>query len=149
MSFSKTTFIRFVLVFALALLSLNAHSIYKWKDAKGNVQYTEYPPPTGEVEIIKPPSISTIRAQKPKQTANGDEKNKSETKAGEQKSPPPNPRAEQARKEKNCDIARKNLAMYMRTKKIRDKEGKVTRLNDDDWQHRVDETKKKIEEFCN
>ena len=149
MSFSKTIFIRFVLIFTLALLSLNAHSIYKWKDAKGNVQYTEYPPPTGEVEIIKPPSISTIGAQKPKQTADGDEKSKSEAKADEQKLPPLDPKAEQARRKKNCDIARKNLAMYIRTKKIRDKEGNVVRLNDDDWQHRVDETKKKIEEFCN
>lgn len=151
MSFAKATFIQFVLMFALALLSLNAHSIYKWKDAKGNIQYTEYPPPTGEVEIIKPPSISIIGTQKSKQTADGDEKNKDEAKPkeGKQEPPPPDPKAEQARKEKNCEISRKNLATYMRTKKIRNKEGKVVRLNDDDWQRRVDETKKKIEEFCN
>ena len=52
-------------------------------------------------------------------------------------------------KQKNCEIAQQNLATYMRTKKIRNEKGEVVRIADDEWQRRVDETQKKIEEYCN
>ncbi|MDH5435214.1 MAG: DUF4124 domain-containing protein [Gammaproteobacteria bacterium] len=150
MSFSKRTFIQFILVFALGLLSLNAYSIYKWKDANGNIQYTEYPPPTGDVEILKPPSISTVGAQKSEQPSTQDKnENKGETKPNNEKQPPADPKTVQAMKQKNCETAKKNLDTYMRTKKIRDKDGNVVRISDEDWQNRVDETQKKIEEYCN
>ena len=151
MSFSRQILIQLVLAVTLGMLSLNTFAVYKWKDKDGNIQYTEYPPPTGEVEILKPPPISTVGAQKSDQpaTSETDKKDSAKQSKEDPKAPPVDPKAEQAMKEKNCDIAKKNLATYMRTKKIRDKEGNVVRLDDDDWQRRVEETKKNIEKYCN
>lgn len=151
MAFSKISFIQLILILALVLLSLNAYSVYKWKDANGNIQYTEYPPPTGDVEIMKPPPISTIGTQKSELAPDNEDKNKDkgETKPKEKKQATIDPKAEQEMKQKNCETAKKNLATYLRTKKIRDKEGNVVRISDDDWQNRVNKTRQKIEEFCN
>ncbi len=50
----------------LAITLLSAHSVvqaegfYKWKDARGNIQYGDQPPPNSKAEKVAMPAITVI-----------------------------------------------------------------------------------------
>jgi Domain of unknown function (DUF4124) len=52
-----------LIAFAGLVLSLSAHAQWKWKDAKGNVQYSDRPPPAGTPDkdvLQRPANASAI-----------------------------------------------------------------------------------------
>ncbi len=133
----------------LLLPQAPAAPMYKWVDENGNVHYGEFAPQKGKVEVIKPAPINIVGQESANDTTKRlQEKNKSIDEARQKTREEQKKKAdEQARYKKNCEIAKKNLATYQRTKKIR-KGDQVVRISDDEWQKKVDEARDMVKKFC-
>lgn len=59
------------LLVGLATLSLTAHAQWKWRDATGNVQYSDRPPPQGvaDKDILQRPAASPAAARRAAESA--------------------------------------------------------------------------------
>ena len=103
-------------IFAMSMISVSANAaLYKWIDEEGNTYYSENRPPDVEVEEISPPP-------KPPTGGSDVENLDSVLKEASENDERRKEKAEEARidednkkiNEKNCEIARRNLASYDR-----------------------------------
>jgi hypothetical protein len=142
-----------LLVFATASPAADTQDIYKWTNDQGEVQYTQFPPPGRQVEIlhgVRPPDESPETAGNDLQkqleaVEQQNEKQQQENRDAEQ-------RAEiQKIRKQNCEIAHKNLVNLNRGGNVRymGPNGEAIRLTEEERQKRIDETNQQIKENCN
>ena len=121
---------------------------YKWTDDKGNVHYSQHPPPDASYERIKvekskpgeaPPATSNTPATTPA-TSSGS--------PGDSKVVQEELSKNQEIRAKNCEAAKKNLEIYTIYKRYRDKDGNVVRMDDNERMKKIEESKQNIAEFC-
>lgn len=136
-------------IMALFSLPCQAGDIYKWyKD--GRIIYGEYPPPGIEAEKLSRSSAVRMKSQQPsaqellKQSSQAEEK-----KARAEKIVADAATYKQQRSE-NCDIARRNLAMYQAGGRHRFKlpDGSIKYLDEAETQSRIEEANGQIHDFC-
>lgn len=144
-----------ILLFTLLTLTattLTAGKMYRWVDENGVTQYTQTPPPKGEVTEMKPPPPPAVDpaeaqrqldAQRQKLEDLREDRSlaKQETSEG---------KAEREAKSKNCQSARNNLKRLQENPRGRwmQKDGTQARYTDEERQAKIKEAQEQIKEFC-
>lgn len=139
-----------LLFVALAVLPLSAAAqAYRWVDEKGQVHYSQVPPPGRSAQPVGPPPPAAS-------APNQESLNRS---LAEDKEAEPQKRAEaermnqaHAQRQQQCSQAREQLA-YMEAKTARrlgttDEQGNVSRVTEEQFQARRAELQKAIGEAC-
>ena len=140
-----------VLAIAFALVTAPAAAeMFKWKDADGNTQYGQTPPPGVQAQTIraKPAPKSTPAAQSPQERLKALEAEKKLQSEGAATAEAEKKHAET--RKRNCEIARKNLAGLQRGghNKMRLPDGSYIYPTAEQKQERIDEANSMIEENC-
>ncbi|NVJ67062.1 MAG: DUF4124 domain-containing protein [Gammaproteobacteria bacterium] len=128
-----------------------AEIIYKWKDSKGNIKYTQSKPPAGiDYTTIKnrsskastPPSVTAKKSEAPVNeqdkiiAAQNVEKNRVDALNAE-------------RAAKNCTISKNNLEALERTTRIQvEEDGERRMLTDEERANRLKEAQENIAKYC-
>lgn len=136
--------------FTLALTGLAEAATYKWVDKDGNVHYSQQPPAGTNYEKLKiktpQPSTDSSAADKPAATSTpasgGTENKRTEAVIKEEVA-----KGKEIR-EKNCEQAKKSLELYTVYRRVRDKDGTVVYLDDNERAKRIEESKNAVKEFC-
>jgi outer membrane murein-binding lipoprotein Lpp len=138
-------------VLGLTLVSGPIHAaMYKWKDANGQVHYTQSPPPEGVTgEAVKPPpkvdTESAVEELKSKQEG-FDKRLEEKAKADSEASQAAEKAAEKA---KYCEDLRNNLAGLQSAQRIFTGEGEERRrMDEDERQARIKEINDKLAKDC-
>jgi hypothetical protein len=123
----------------MMITSAASAGLYKWVDNDGNVHYSQKPPRNQQFKRLKaPPS--------------GPENSKPLYNATTQKKSGNVAEAEAAKNEKiratNCKNAKSNLKSYQLARRIRDKDGKVITLDDNERAKQIEKAKKDINQYC-
>jgi len=137
------------LVLSLIILAPANAAMYKWLDENGNVVYSQQPPEEGPYEVIKaknpppasrstPPPASSFTAEAQKDQ----EENQLDRKVEQEAAKSAQLRAD------NCKAAKHNLETYTVYRRIKNDEGEVIRLDDNERAKRIQEAKDAIKEFC-
>ena len=122
---------------------------YKWLDENGNVVYSQQPPEEGPYETIKtkssppssrstPPPSSTFTSE-----VQQDTEERQLDKTVEQEAA----KSAQLRAD-NCKAAKHNLETYTVYRRIKNEQGEIVRLDDNERAKRIQEAKDAIKEFC-
>jgi len=124
--------------------SLQAAS-YKWTDEKGNVHYSQRPPPGKQYEKIKihkPPQPSDTKPA-PSYSSPSSSSGDTGSKAVED---------EVAKNasiiKQNCEAAKKNLNVYQVYSRVKDKDGKIRVVSPKEREEKIQAAKDAIREFC-
>lgn len=141
-----------LLVFATASPAADTQDIYKWTDDRGEVHYTQFPPPGHKAEILHgapPPADSpeAVRNNLQKQVDTMEQQNKEQLQGAKDAKQ----WAEiQKIRRSNCEMAHKNLVNLQRGGNVRyvGTNGEVMHLSEEERQKRIDETNKQIKENC-
>ena len=125
-------------------------AMYKWTDEEGNTHYTQEPPPGGiEGEIIKPPpkvKPDALEDEISKQQKFLEESQKDREKIRDDKS---KQEEEIARKQADCDNARKRLESYQRPRvNAVNEDGSRSRVTEEDRQSEIIKIQKYLDENC-
>lgn len=149
---SKALIISIITALSFAITNVHAGDvIYKWKDSKGNIKYTQSKPPAGI-----PYTTIKNRSSKPS-TPPGVKEKAQEEGVSEEDRVLASQNAEQNRVDalnaeraaKNCQISQNNLKALERTTRIQvEEDGKRRILTDQERAARLEEAKKNIEKFC-
>ena len=127
-------------------------AMYKWTDANGNVQYGQFPPPGAQAERIS--SSGTTHKVEPQDSLSPQQRlQELEDQKKQQSEQATEAQAEQQRAEarrKNCDIARKNLAVLQEGghRRLRLPDGTVTYLSEEQKQERIAQANQQIKDNC-
>lgn len=143
------TFITSLLLSLIMLAPVNAAS-YKWIDENGNVVYSQQPPDEGPYEVIqtvKPSAPSSRTATPPSssfatQTQQEAEERKVDKTVEQEVAKSAELRAD------NCKAAKHNLETYTVYRRIKNDQGEIVRLDDNERAKRIQEAKDAIKEFC-
>jgi hypothetical protein len=137
------------LLFCLIMVSANA-ATYKWLDENGNVVYSQQPPEEGPYETIKTkrsPPASTGSTPAPSTSFTTEVKQETEERELDSKVQQEAAKSEQMRAD-NCKAARNNLETYTVYRRIKNDQGEIIRLDDNERAKRIQEAKDAIKEFC-
>lgn len=136
------------LLFSLIMVSANAGT-YKWLDENGNVVYSQQPPEGRPYETVKTRKPSSVSLQPtPAQSSFETEvKQKDEERELENKVQQAAAKSEQLRAE-NCKAAKNNLETYTVYRRIKNDQGEIIRLDDNERARLIQESKDAIKEFC-
>lgn len=136
----------------LALLGPVQAAMYKWVDDKGVTQYTQYPPPNRESEVMVPPPTpaqdpdgAQLKLEDQLKQLDENQKARAESEAEAAKT-----KAAADQRKKNCEAARGNLEKLTTggRKRVIGPDGVATYLTEEDRQAKIAEAKKHIEESC-
>ena len=122
---------------------------YKWLDENGNVVYSQQPPAEGPYEKIKTtkPSPASSRSTPQSSSFATEVKQEAEERELDSKVQQEAAKSEQIRAE-NCKAAKHNLETYTVYRRIKNDQGEVIRLDDNERAKRIQEAKDAIKEFC-
>lgn len=132
---------RILLLTAIMIFASSASAgLYKWVDDEGNVHYSQKRPRDQQYKRLKAPASAPESSQPLYQST-------------KQKSPSNSVVAtETAKNEKiradNCTKAKKNLNSYQIYRRIRNKDGSVTVIDDKERARQIESAKKAITQFC-
>ncbi len=145
------TFLTIGLLYSLAASICWATTTYKWRDENGNIVYSQTRPPAGQpFEIIKSrQSRSTTAAPAKKSGSNflKDAEKRNKALAEEKKIASEEAKNRKLR-EDNCKAAKNNLRTYTVYRRIKNDKGEIVRLDDDERQRLIQQSKDAIKEFC-
>jgi hypothetical protein len=141
-----------LLTAAIAVIGVGANAadkMYKWKDDKGILHYTETPP-AGDVayEIIE------VKNQFSNDNYRPQRRNTSQQQAQPAEEKPGVPQSEvekyKAARQHNCQVAKKNLYTLQNVARVRitDESGKERLLTDEEKQERIALSKEQVKTFC-
>ncbi len=132
---------RLLLLTTMMIFASSASAgLYKWVDSGGNVHYSQKPPRDQQFERLKPAAAAPEDSKPlyPSTTL----KKSNDTVA-----------TETAKNKKiratNCLNAKNNLKSYQLSRRVRDKDGKVTIVDDKERAQQIEKAKKAISQFCN
>lgn len=150
MNMSRRLIILLLLAGSTLMTATAQTSIYKWTDKSGNTVYSQLPPETGSYESIQtsaaPPANTTgntavENANRVIQTGEAHARKNAEVEKLTQDNA--------AIRAQKCKGAKQNLQVYQVYRRIKQKNGTVVRLSDQERQKKIDEMKQAIKEFCN
>ncbi len=131
---------------------LQAAAIYKWVDEDGVTHYSQQPPPSGDavrVGVDRPPEEEIKRERRQmEETGERLEERREQRREAEQQA---RTDAEERRKrEQRCADLRSSLEELTDNRRllVRDGDGDVRRLPEEERQQRVAERRRQIEEEC-
>ena len=133
---------RILLLTAMMILASTASAgLYKWVDNEGNVHYSQKPPKNTSYKTIKAPPPAPVSKQQPysleeKRGSNAEKTIKSETEKNKKL------------REKNCEVGKANLTSYQTYRRVRDKDGNVTVVNENERARQIETAKQLIRDFC-
>ena len=134
---------RILLLTAMILFATSASAgLYKWVDSDGNVHYSQKPPRDTQYKRLKAPPPAPEDAKSPYQTPVAP-KEKPDGTVKKLTDKNLKIRAE------NCEKAKKNLTNFQIHRRIKDKDGNVTVIDDKDRQKEIENAQKAIRDFCN
>lgn len=126
--------------------------VYKWKDAEGNIQYTQQPPPGDTEREILNPAIGTSSSQSlspPPAFEPEKEKPKPETGKGNAQTAEMTAE-EKAEIKRKCDSVRARYQSLQRPRvSTYDEDGNRVILGEDERQAQIKETERLLKEHCN
>ena len=137
------------LLFGLIMVSTNAATTYKWVDENGNVVYSQQPPEEGPYETIKTKNSSKtgISSSTPSSSFATEVKKETEVQNLDRKVEQEAAKSEKLRAD-NCRAAKNNLETYTVYRRIKNDQGEIIRLDDNERAKRIQEAKDAIKEFC-
>ena len=137
------------LLFGLIMVSTNAATTYKWVDENGNVVYSQQPPEEGPYETIKTKNSSKtgISSSTPSSSFATEVKKETEVQNLDRKVEQEAAKSEKLRAD-NCKAAKNNLETYTVYRRIKNDQGEIIRLDDNERAKRIQEAKDAIKEFC-
>jgi hypothetical protein len=137
------------LLFSLIMVSANAATTYKWIDENGNVVYSQQPPEEGPYETIKTKNSSKtgISSSTPSSSFATEVKKETEEQNLDRKVEQEAAKSEKLRAD-NCKAAKNNLETYTVYRRIKNDQGEIIRLDDNERAKRIQEAKDAIKEFC-
>lgn len=132
----------------IALTVLNAEAAtYKYVDKSGNVVYSSTPPADGaNYEKLK--SDSSRGNDGEEATTTQGQTGSTGSSSGAKDTVKKEVEKNKALRTQNCEGAKKNLEAYTVFRRIQDKDGNVTILDDNERAKRIEDSKKAIQEFC-
>lgn len=116
--------------------------LYKWVDNEGNVHYSQKKPKNQQFKKLKAPSPAPTSSKSLYQQPT-DKKNKVSNAAATETAKNEKIRAE------NCEKAKKNLNAYQVYRRMRDKDGNVTIVDDNTRANNIKNAQQAINDFCN
>ena len=133
---------RILLLTTMMIIAASASAgLYKWVDNEGNVHYSQKRPPDQQYKRLKaPPSApenSKPLYQQTKQESKGSNTAAAETAKNEKV------------REENCNNAKKSLKTYQLYKRVRDKDGNITVIDDNIRAEKIKNAQQAISELCN
>jgi len=141
----RSTILASGLLFALSS-SVMAGQIYKWVDAQGITHFGAQPPQGQTVETLNtaaPPPRQSAAAPVEAETTGEPEQQDIERQVKKQVA------EENARRQRYCTTLRTNLAQLQNNPRVRvEEQGEVRRLDEEERQARILETRQKIAETC-
>ena len=143
------TFITSLLLSLIMLAPVNA-ATYKWLDENGNVVYSQQPPEEGPYETIKtinPSPTSSHSTPAPSSSFTTEVQQEGEERELDQKVEQEAAKSAQLRAD-NCKAAKHNLETYTVYRRIKNDQGEIIRLDDNERAKRIQEAKDAIKEFC-
>ena len=129
-----------LLTIMMIFASSASAGLYKWVDSEGNVHYSQKRPANVQSKSIKPPPPPPENS-KPLYQSNESSKKVSNTAEAETKK-------NQKIRADNCAKAKKNLNNYQIHRRMRDKEGNVTVIDDNTRAKQIENAKKAISNYC-
>ncbi|MCH9670479.1 MAG: DUF4124 domain-containing protein [Gammaproteobacteria bacterium] len=155
MRFEKLNPLFFSLALCAALLAASVANvearIYKWVDAQGNVHFGERAPTGQKTEVVKTRRTHITDDEAKDQLKSLTEKSTSSTQNNDLvKNDQAQEDAVVAKRNENCEIAQKNLALLQGKNRVQaeGKDGAKFYLDEQAKQHKLDLSKKQIAEFC-
>ena len=122
---------------------------YKWTDEKGNVHYSQRPPPGTEYEkmkIDKPPQPGTTTPT-PSSSPSSSGASSSADDAGS-KAVADEVAKNEAFLKKNCAAAKNNLNVYQVHSRIKGTDGKIRVITQKEREEKIQAAKDAIREYC-
>jgi hypothetical protein len=139
-------------LFVSLIQSIAVAEIYTWTDESGQVHYSQQPPngqQVQQIDVPAPPAIAPVETSDEVQELINLQIQQEQYEAykAEYKK---DKKHYQQQKQQNCEIAKSNLAKYQisANRKIRDADGNITRLTEDERQQHIARIKKQITKFC-
>ncbi|KJH79977.1 DUF4124 domain-containing protein [Pseudomonas sp. KSR10] len=130
--------------------SVMAGQVYKWVDAQGVTHFGAQPPQGQSAETLNtatpPPRPAAAEAAAPVESepAGESEQRKIDRQVKQQVA------EQEAERQRYCTTLRTNLAQLQNNPRVRvEEKGEVRRLNEEERQARISETRQKITETCN
>ena len=136
---------RTLLLMTIFVFSASAFAgLYKWTDNEGNVHYSQKPPKNQQFKRLKapPPAPANAKPLYPSQSTNN-------SKTGNTGKTTKETEKAKILKAENCAKARKNLSNYQVHRRIKDKDGNVKIISDDDRAAKIANANKDVEHYCN
>lgn len=133
---------RILLLTAIFIFASSASAgLYKWVDEEGNVHYSQKRPKNQQFKRLKAPPPAPVN-NKPLYQNTTIQSNKDSSPAA----------AETAKNKKNraekCAQAKKSLNAYQVYRRIRDKDGNVTNIDDKARATQIKNAKQAVNDFC-
>lgn len=124
--------------------------MYKYTDKDGNTVYSQTPPESGDYQSLSTPQPAPPSSDGSDQgdSAASDIQRGAEEQAKQEQIDKLAAKNAEIR-QKNCQAAQKNLQVYQVYRRIKDKDGNVVRLTDEERQQKIKEAEDAIKEFCN
>ena len=137
----RDTVMRILLLTTMMIFASSAFAgLYKWVDNEGNVHYSQKRPMNKQFKRLKAPPPAPADS-KPLYNSSTPSKPAGNTAA-----------AETAKNQKiradNCALAKKNLNNFQIHRRMRDKKGNVTVIDDKVRVKRIEDAKKAISNYC-
>ena len=135
----------------VSLVTLADAATYKYTDSSGNTIYSASPPTDGsKYETIRTPaSRGGADDSAPATGSSSGGGSSGSTGGGNAKDLIKNEMAKnQEIRQKNCEAAKKNLEAYTVYRRVQDKDGNVTVLDDNERAKKIEESQKAVEQFC-
>lgn len=134
---------RIVFLTIMILFATSASAgMYKWVDEDGNVHYSQKRPLDKQYKKLKAPPPAPEDAKSPYQSSAPKEDKPDKT---VQALTDKNLKI----REENCEKAKKNLTNFQLHRRIRDKDGNVTVIDDKEREKQIQNAEKAIKDFCN
>ncbi|MDH5599946.1 MAG: DUF4124 domain-containing protein [Gammaproteobacteria bacterium] len=134
---------RIVLLMTLMIIAGSASAgLYKWVDNEGNVHYSQKPPRDKQYKSIKAPSAAPENSKPLYQSTTKKKKTSINTGASESQ------KNEKIRA-KNCENAKKRLNVYQVYRRVKDADGNIKTVDDNERTKQIKQAKQAISDFCN
>ena len=133
---------RVLLLTIMMIIATSASAgLYKWVDNEGNVHYSQKPPANKQFKRLKAPPSAPESAKPLYESSKATAKEKGGTAAAESAK-------NKEIRAKNCVQAKKALTNYQLHRRVRDKKGNVTVLDDKVRAKQIESAKQAISNYC-
>jgi len=132
---------------SLGIAALATAATYKWVDKDGNVHYSQQAPADANYEKLNIKVPRSSGGAEPDSSSDNSASTGSSDSSSSAVVKQETAKAEEQRR-RNCEAAKKNLELYTVFRRVKDKNGNVVRLDDNERAKRIDDSKAAIKEFC-